>query len=180
MFTRQNTSYLKCINRHVKNSVLGLMIILGGSTLTSVHAELVKGQAPNFTLKSLRGDNIKLSEHRGEVVMLNFWATYCDTCKDAFPLLNDIYLKYRNEGFTLLSINTEKDMKKITGFLRGLAVAFPVLLDTTHEVSDKYEVAALPSTYIIDRDGQLRYVHKKFKPGNEDEYRKQVRELMEE
>ena len=166
--------------RHHIDKMLVLMVIFSGIMLTSVHAELVKGQAPNFTLKSLRGDNIKLSEHRGEVIMLNFWATYCDTCKDAFPVLNDIYLKYRDKGFTLLSISTESDLKKISNYMRGQQVAFPVLLDTTHEVSKKYEVAGLPGTYLIDRDGQLRYVHKDFKPGKEDEYRKQVRELMEE
>jgi len=172
-------NFLTHFRRHI-NTMLGLMVIFGSFTMTCAQAELVKGQAPNFTLKSLRGDNIKLSEHRGEVIMLNFWATYCDTCKEAFPLLNDIYLKYRDKGFTLLSISTESDLKKISNYMRGQQVAFPVLLDVTHEVSKKYEVAGLPGTYLIDRDGQLRYVHKNFKPGNEDEYRKQVRELMEE
>jgi len=146
------------------------------------HAELMKGEAPNFTLKSLRGDNIKLSEHRGEVIMLNFWATWCDECKQNFPVLNDIYLKYRDKGFTLLSINTqdEDDLKKVTTWLKGRRVAYPILLDTTHVVSDKYEVSDMPSTYLLDRDGQLRYVHNGFKEGYQDEVIKQVRELMDE
>ena len=77
------------------------------------NAELVKGEAPNFTLKSQRGDNLKLSEHRGEVIMLNFWATWCDACQQGMPTLNEMYQLYRDEGFTLFSINIEEDVKKV-------------------------------------------------------------------
>jgi peroxiredoxin len=143
-------------------------------------AELVKGEAPNFTLKSLRGDNLKLSEHRGEVIMLSFWASWCDPCKQGMPVLNDIYLRYRDEGFTLLSINIEKDPDKATKELRKMQVSFPVLLDPTNEVSEKYEVQEMPSTYLIDRDGNLRYSHHGFPAGFDDVFLKQIRELMAE
>ena len=163
-------------------SGLYVLVFVGVMLAGNVHAELMKGEAPNFTLKSLRGENIKLSEHRGEVIMLSFWATWCDKCKENFTVLNDIYLKYRDQGFTLLSINNqeEDDIKKIRKWLKGRRVAYPILLDTTHTVSDNYEVADMPSTYILDRDGQLRYVHNGFKEGYQDEVIKQVRELMEE
>ena len=156
---------------------IGTILFLGAA-----NAELMKGEAPNFTLKSLRGDNIKLSEHRGEVIMLSFWATWCDKCKQHFPVLNNIYLKYRDQGFTLLSINTEDedDLAKVKKWLKGRRVAYPILLDTTHRVADKYEVADMPSTYLLDRDGELRYVHNGFEEGYEDEVIKQVRELMDE
>jgi len=143
-------------------------------------AELVKGEAPNFTLKSIRGDNLKLSERRGEVIMLNFWASWCDTCKQGMPVLNDIYLRYRDEGFTLFSINIEKEPEKARKALRELQVSFPVLMDTTHEVSEKYEVDEMPSTYLIDRDGNLRYTHRGFPGGFDDVLVKEVRELMAE
>ena len=143
-------------------------------------AELVKGEAPNFTLKSLRGDNFKLSEHRGEVIMLSFWATWCEVCQQGMPVLNELYLRYRDEGFTLFSINTQKDKAKVRKALRNMQIAFPVLFDETHEVSKQYEVEDMPSTYIIDRDGNLRYMHNGFAPGYEDVFQKQVRELMEE
>jgi len=144
------------------------------------NAELVKGEAPNFTLKSQRGDNLKLSEHRGEVIMLNFWATWCDACRQGMPTLNEMYQLYRNEGFTLFSINIEEDVRKVKKALSKTQVTFPVLFDVTHEVSKKYEVDDIPSTYIIDRDGNLRYVHHGFPPGYRDVFQKQVRELMAE
>lgn len=160
---------------------IAVLILIASACISSVaYAELMKGEAPNFTLKSLKGENIKLSEHRGEVIMLSFWATWCDKCKDGMPALNDIYLKYRDKGFTLLSINTDKEMNKVTKWLRGMQIAFPILIDDMHDVSKKYEVEDMPSTYILDRDGHLRYVHNGFPDGYQDEFQKQVRELMEE
>jgi peroxiredoxin len=160
--------------------ILSLAVLCLVMFASASQAKLEKGEAPNFTLKSLRGDNIKLSEHRGEVVMLNFWATWCDRCKSSFPVLNNIYLKYRDKGFTLLSINNESSLKKVRKWLRGKKIAYPILLDRSHAVSDKYDVSDMPSTYILDRDGQLRFVHNGFEEGYEDDILKQVRELMEE
>ena len=164
------------------NSILFSIAVAAVLFFSVANAELMKGEAPNFTLKSLRGDNIKLSEHRGEVIMLSFWATWCDKCKQHFPVLNNIYLKYRDQGFTLLSINTEDadDLAKVRKWLKGRRVAYPILLDITHGVADKYEVSDMPSTYLLDRDGHLRYVHNGFEEGYEDEVIKQVRELMDE
>lgn len=167
-------------NRKLKIITITALIIV--FAVGVVHAELMKGEAPNFTLKSLRGHNIKLSEHRGEVIMLSFWATWCDKCKQNFQILNDIYLQYRDKGFSLFSINTEDpdDLAKVRKWLKGRRVAFPVLLDPSHAVSDQYEVSEMPSTYLLDRDGHLRYVHNGFEEGYQDEVLKQVRELMDE
>ena len=157
-----------------------LMMVQWIVFVASANAELVKGEAPNFTLKSQRGDNLKLSEHRGEVIMLNFWATWCDACRQGMPALNELYQLYRNEGFTLFSINVEEDLRKVKKELSKMQVTFPVLFDVTHEVSKKYEVDDIPSTYIIDRDGNLRYIHRGLPPGYRDLFQKQVRELMTE
>jgi len=169
--------------KNIKIKLVSLsLLICALYTGSSVQAELMKGEAPNFTLKSLRGENIKLSEHRGEVIMLSFWATWCDKCKQNFPVLNEIYLKYRDQGLTVLSINTEteKDFEKVQKWLKGKKVAYPILLDADHLVSDKYEVSDMPSTYLLDRDGHLRFVHNGFEEGYEDVVLKQVRELMDE
>jgi peroxiredoxin len=164
----------------LKNKFVVVILIAGLCCAGAAWAELMKGEAPNFTLKSLKGDNLKLSEHRGEVIMLSFWATWCDKCKEGMPVLNDIYLKYRDKGFTVFSINTDKERAKVNKWLRGMNVAFPILLDEAHDVSKKYEVESMPMTYILDRDGHLRYMHDGFPEGYQDEFQKQVRELMEE
>ncbi|MEJ2181653.1 MAG: TlpA disulfide reductase family protein [Gammaproteobacteria bacterium] len=163
-----------------KMIVLLVMVMPWVVWLPTVSAELVAGEAPNFTLKSQRGDNLKLSEHRGEVIMLNFWATWCDACRQGMPTLNEMYQLYRDEGFTLFSINVEDDVGKVKKSLRKMQVTFPVLFDVTNEVSKKYEVDDIPSVDIIDRDGNLRYVHHGFPPNYRDVFQKQVRELMAE
>jgi len=144
------------------------------------NAELATGKAPDFTLKSVRGDNLKLSEHRGEVVMVNFWGTWCTPCREQMPVLNELYLKYRDAGFTLWTVNVDQNMAKTKKWLREVQVTFPVLFDGTNDVSKRYKVDDMPSTYLIDRDGNLRYVYRGYSPGNADEYQQQVRELMSE
>jgi len=142
-------------------------------------AEL-NGAAPDFTLKSLKGSNLKLSEFRGDVVMINFWASWCGPCRQEMPILNDLYLKYRDMGFTLLGVNVEENSTKAANMVRELKVVFPVLFDTENKVSKMYKVEAMPSTVIVDRNGNMRYLHRGYVPGTEDEYQRQVRELMAE
>lgn len=136
--------------------------------------------APDFTLKSLKGSNLKLSEFRGDVVMINFWATWCGPCRQEMPILNDLYLKYRDQGFTLLGVNVEKNQSKAAKMIRDLQVVYPVLFDSDSKVSKLYDVNSMPSTILVDRDGKMRYLHRGYKAGAEDEYVRQVRELMAE
>ena len=96
------------------------------------------------------------------------------------PLLEDLYKKYKDLGFTLLAINVEEDSSKADDFLKDVFVTFPVLFDKSNKVSKLYKVVAMPSTVIIDRDGNMRYLHKGYLPGYEEEYKKQVKELMRE
>lgn len=158
--------------------LIGFLVMLCFSAqLTAIP---IKGTAPDFTLKSLKGPNLKLSEHRGNVVMINFWASWCAPCREEMPILNDLYLRYRDAGFTLLGVNVEEDSEQAIDMARELKVAFPVLFDTSNSVSKLYGVEAMPSTIIIDRDGNQRYLHRGYLPGYEEEYQKQVRELIRE
>jgi len=140
----------------------------------------VSGPAPDFTLKSRSGENIKLSELRGQVVMINFWASWCGPCRQEMPILEQIYQHYAPMGFTLLGVNVEEDSAAANKVLKEIAVSFPVLYDTKNQVSERYQVRAMPTTVLIDRDGQMRYLHKGYQSGYEDSYQQQVRELIRE
>ena len=168
----------------VKNAKIvvsaGLALLLFAFAGGVPAATELKGEAPDFTLKSLKGSNLKLSEFRGDVVLINFWATWCGPCRQEMPILNDLYLKYRDMGFTLLGVNVEKNSSKAANMVRDLKVVFPVLFDTQNTVSKLYQVEAMPSTVLVDRDGNMRYLHRGYVPGTEDEYLRQVRELMAE
>ena len=96
--------------------------------------------APDFTLKSLDGKNLKLSEMAGNVVLINFWASWCGPCREEMPLLNALHNKYEPLGFTVLGVNVEEDVNGAKGFLKNFPVDFPVLLDNTNKVSRQYRV----------------------------------------
>lgn len=143
-------------------------------------AEVLEGMAPDFTLKSRSGENVKLSEHRGEVVMINFWASWCAPCRQEMPLLEEMYKKYSDLGFVLLGVNVEEDSSKATELLREIPVSFPILYDNKNDVTKLYKVVAMPSTVMVDRDGNMRYLHRGYLPGYEAEYIKQIKELVRE
>jgi len=136
--------------------------------------------APDFTLKSRNGENLKLSEFRGDVVMVNFWASWCGPCRQEMPLLDQLYKRYQPLGFTILGVNVEEDSSAAEKVLKDIPVNFPILFDKTNEVSKLYGISAMPSTFLVDRNGNLRYLHKGYLPGYEDEYQRQIRELIRE
>jgi peroxiredoxin len=103
--------------------------------------------APDFTLRTLDGSNLRLHEQRGRVVLVNFWATWCGPCRQEMPLLNQLYQKYRGSGFTLLGINVDEDGRKAQAVASQLGLAFPVLLDADKAVSQRYQLASMPSTH---------------------------------
>ncbi len=156
-------------------AALGLML-----AATPALAQKMAGEAPDFTLKSLSGENVKLSELRGEVVMINFWASWCGPCRQEMPILDALYGQYKDLGFTILGVNVEEDPEGARRLLKMIPVTFPVLLDSDNRVSEQYKVVAMPSTYLIDRDGNMRYFHAGYQPGYEELYDAQIRELLRE
>ena len=136
--------------------------------------------APDFTLPSLDGPNLRLQEQRGRVVMINFWATWCGPCRVEMPHLSKLYEKYRGSGFTVLAVNIDEDPYKAASLAKQLGMRFPVLLDTEKKVSRLYDLSTMPSTVLVDRDGRVRFVHRGYREGYEDTYDKQIRELLRE
>ena len=136
--------------------------------------------APDFTLPSLGGPNLRLQEQRGQVVMVNFWATWCGPCRVEMPHLSRLYDKYRGSGFVVFAVNIDEDPRKAASVAAQLGMRFPVLLDTDKKVSRMYDLSTMPSTILIDRDGRVRYVHRGYRSGYEDTYDKQIRELLRE
>jgi thiol-disulfide isomerase/thioredoxin len=140
------------------------------------------GPAPGFSLSGRGGKNIDLAQYRGQVVMINFWATWCGPCRQEMPLLEDIYKKYKPMGFTMLAVNVEPDSAAAEAWLGKLAkpVTFPVAFDVDSKVSKLYKVAGMPSTVFVDRKGNVRVMHKGYKAGDENFYLTQIRSMLKE
>ncbi|TGD75621.1 TlpA family protein disulfide reductase [Mangrovimicrobium sediminis] len=158
-------------------TLIAILLMLAAPLALAVTAE---GEAANFTLKSAGGKNIRLSELRGEVVLINFWASWCGPCRQEMPRLDELQQKYQDLGFTILGVNVEQDRGEAERALRDIPVTFPVLFDEDNAVSELYDVDAMPVTVIVDRSGQIRFAHKGYKPGNEALYEEQVRQLVKE
>jgi peroxiredoxin len=162
---------------------LGVLMLTGIMAVTApttgAAAEL-NSPAPDFTLKSLDGTNLKLSEMTGNVVLINFWASWCGPCREEMPLLNALHSKYEALGFTVLGVNVEEDVNGAKSFLNDFPVDFPILLDNANEVSKQYKVIAMPTTVVVDRDGNMRFLHQGYKSGDEAKYRQMVKKLVRE
>jgi peroxiredoxin len=136
--------------------------------------------APSFSLPSRAGDSVSLGQLKGRVVMLNFWASWCGPCRQEMPLLDQMHKRYSALGFTLVGVNVDANSKDAEDWLSKTPVSFPVLFDRDSKVSAMYDVKAMPSTVFIDRKGNVRYLHKGYKPGDEGEYLNQIRALLKE
>jgi len=158
----------------IKRAALAVLIA------SSAFAADAGGPAPAFTLTTLTGDTANLSQYKGQVVMVNFWATWCGPCQQEMPLLDQMYKKYKMGGFTLLGVNVDKDAPPVKELLARKPVSFPVLLDPANQVSKAYHVDEMPSSVIIDRKGEIRYVHRGYKPGDENDYQDRIRQLIKE
>ena len=163
----------------IRSIVIGLIFsVLAATSLAS--SGLAGRPAPDFALKSSSGENLRLSEYRGDVVMINFWATWCGPCRQEMPLLDELYSRYQRVGFNLLGVNIDDDSGRAMAMINELGVSFPVLFDSRKEVSKMYNVDAMPVTVIVDREGNVRYVHQGYKPGYEQKYLDEVRALLRE
>ncbi len=163
------------VNQLTRQMLVGLFLMLS----TGVGAAN-KAVAPDFTLKSRSGENVRLSDFRGQVVLLNFWASWCGPCRQEMPILNSIQKKYKALGFTVLGINVDAKSKKAINYLKDTPVNFPVLYDPTSKVSELYNVSAMPSTAIIDKDGNVRFIHAGYKSGDEQKYKDKIKALVRE
>lgn len=136
--------------------------------------------APGFALPDSAGQTVSLEDFQGQVVLINFWASWCGPCRQEMPLLDALHQRYEPLGFTLLGINVEEDSALADKFLSGTPVNFPILYDRENSVSKSYDVIAMPTTIILDRTGKVRFIHHGYEPGYENDYQDQVRSLIRE
>jgi len=149
-----------------------------GHTLTRVDPPLV---APAFTLVDMDGEEHALSDYRGKVIMLNFWATWCPPCRREMPSMEALYKRFQNEGFIVLAVNQWEDGDIVFPYIGQLSVfpSFPILFDREGGIAQAYRVKGLPTTVLINRQGQVVYRAVGGRDFDHPEVRGIIRELVQ-
>lgn len=155
-------------------------ILVSSFLLLPVQALEIGGKAPDFTLKTLQGENLNLNEQRGKIIVINFWASWCPPCRKEMPVLQKFYDKYQALGVSVWAVNVEQENQAGHNFLKGLDLTFPIFFDQSNSISKTYQVKAMPSTVIVDRDGIVRYIFRGYKDGYEKKYAKAIKKLIRE
>ena len=137
---------------------------------------LIDKPAPDFTLRDLRGNQVSLSDLRGQPVVLNFWATWCSPCRVEIPYLETLYTKYKDQGLVIIGMNTETDYMKVKRFAEP-RISYTVLLDGGTQAQG-YDVSGIPCTYYIDRKGIIQHRSVGFGPGDEALIEEKIKELL--
>jgi peroxiredoxin len=137
-------------------------------------------EAPDFTLKSTAGENLRLSEFRGQVVLINFWARWAGDSRREIPALKRIHSTYARAGLVVLGVSIEADARRAGEFATSMHIPYPVLIDTDPALGQEYAIDKMPMTILIDRAGIIRYVHIGFENADEAVYLDQIRTLLRE
>ena len=155
-----------------------LIVLLVAAGSVSAATELKGAEAPDFVLKSFSGKNLRLSEYRGEVVMLSFWATWCGDCRAQLTELGAMRDRYQDAGVELLAVSLDQSARQASDMTKDST--YPVLHDAAGEVGRLYDVTKMPVMVLIDRGGVVREVFEGFRRGNEEQYLERVQALLRE
>jgi peroxiredoxin len=175
--TRNGETMARAARKFIAHGVALCIAVTGAAAATE---QLSGSAAPDFVLKSTTGVNVRLSEYRGEVVMVSFWATWCGDCRSQLAGLSEMHTRYRDAGVRLLAVSLDQNAKQAQDAVASLGASYPVLHDAGGEVGRAYDVSKVPVVVLVDRDGVVREVFEGYRRGNEEHYLERVRALLSE
>jgi len=141
---------------------------------------MVGKDAPDFVLRTLAGTNVRMSEFRGQVVLINFWARWAGDSRQEMPALNKINTTYERAGLVVLGISVDEDLRRAREFAEAMKVSYPIMFDTGSDIGREYLLEKMPMTILVDRSGVVRYSHVGFNNGDDRIYLEKIRELLRE
>jgi peroxiredoxin len=158
-------------------------MILGAAMAASSFAAaptIVGKGAPDFVLRGLDGRNMRLSEFRGQVVLVNFWTRSDGDSRQQMPALDRINITYQRAGLVVLGVSVDDDLRRSKEFATAMGVSYPILFETGTQIGKDYLLQKMPMTILVDRSGVVRYSAVGFKRGDERVYLDQIRGLLRE
>lgn len=143
------------------------------------HALEAGDEAPRFSAPALDGQSsVDLAELRGTVVLLDFWASWCAPCLTSLPKLDELRQEFSDIDFRVVGVNVDQDPGKARHFLAKNPIGYPSATDPRGRIPERYELGTMPTSYLIDRNGVIRYVHEGFQRGDETTLREQIASLL--
>jgi peroxiredoxin len=133
---------------------------------------------PEIGLSDLSGKSVTAASLGGKVVVVDFWATWCAPCREELPVLQKLYKKYAGEGLVVVGVSVDKEQDNIKQFLQKMPLSFPIVHDSAHSVSSRFAPPRMPSSYIVDRKGIVRFVHGGYRADDAVEFEKQIQSLL--
>ncbi|HEY2736453.1 MAG TPA: TlpA disulfide reductase family protein [Polyangiales bacterium] len=133
---------------------------------------------PEIGLSDLSGRSVTAASLDGKVVVIDFWATWCAPCREELPVLQRLYKKYAGQGLVVVGVSVDKEQDNIKEFLQKMPLSFPIVHDSAHQVSGRFSPPRMPSSYIVDRKGIVRYVHGGYRADDAAEFEKQIQTLL--
>jgi peroxiredoxin len=159
--------------------VLGVTTALRAAMPALAAAGSIGHAAPDFALPAAIGNNVRLSEYRGQPVIVSFWSSRCGLCARQLAALDRYYGTYRSSGLIVLGVSVDDDAQHAQDYAHAHVMAFPLLLDSAKAVSRAFGIERLPSTVLIDRGGVVRFLHSDDGAGD-DSYVAQIRALLDD
>ena len=166
----------------MRRQLLTSFVLLMSCAWPMAAAALDEGdRAPDFSVPSLTGDgNVELGAYRGKVVYLDFWASWCGPCLKAIPEIEEMRGEFPDDQFQVVAVNLDQKAKKALRFLEKNPIGYPSAADPKGSLPGQFGVETMPTSYLIDRDGVIRYVHKGFSRGDGSRIREEIRMLLKE
>jgi len=156
-------------------AALGLVALAG-----SADALNRGSRAPEIGLRDTQGRAVRMADLRGKVVVVDFWASWCAPCREELPVLDRLQRRYEDHGLVVVGVNIDREESNMTSFLRRTPVSFRVVHDSGHRVADRYQPPRMPSSYVIDKRGVVRFVHAGFRASDAQRLEREIRQLLED
>jgi peroxiredoxin len=164
----------------IRRGVFAAVVAASAWAASAATQSLIGREAPDFALRAVVGNNVRLSEHRGNVVVISFWGSRCAPCRTQLSALDRSFKTYGAAGLDVFGINVDDDQVRAIETAGSQSVSFPLLLDPEKNVSRRYDIDNLPTTVLIDRGGAIRHVHRDYSAKGEALYLQQLRTLLNE
>jgi len=155
-----------------------VFLLASFAAVASVSALDEGSRAPEIGARDLEGRMIRMSALRGKVVIVDFWASWCEPCREELPVLDRLYQRYRSRGLVVIGVSVDRSEGNARSFLRRNSVSFPIIHDSGHRIADRYSPPRMPSSYIIDRRGVVRHVQEGYDSDDADDIERRVRALL--